>query len=468
MPRWIPSEPGEEEPLLAALGLTDVEELFRDVPEPVRMGRMGLGAPLEEIDVVRRIDRILSRNRTHSRYPAFLGGRVGLRYVPAAVDALLLRSEFYTSYTPYQPEASQGMLQSLFEFQSLWVELTGLDAANASLYDGATAAGEALLLCRRLKEGHRFLIPASLPWEEKSVLANYAAGLGIRIEEIPYDPASGLLDLAWIREAVGRGEVFGLLADLPNGFGGLDEGLPELKGILGGVPLVVAADPLALAVLEPPGAYGADIVVGEGQGFGTPPSFGGPLLGLFACRAEHLRLTPGRIVGATRDAAGRRAFTLTLQTREQHIRRSRATSNICTNQSLLALAFVAYASLVGPRGLERLAHRLSDRARLLAQALGRSPALRAPAFSAPFLWEFAVSVRAGSAREFLDRLAAARVLGGTPIGDPRPGRAGAEEALFLTAATEFTDRRAIRRYARAVGGEPPGEVAAEASRGGGP
>ncbi|MHB8351887.1 MAG: aminomethyl-transferring glycine dehydrogenase subunit GcvPA [Thermoplasmata archaeon] len=458
MPRWIPSEPGEEEGLLAALGLSDVDELFRDVPAQVRLGRMGLGPPLEEIDVVHKIDRILARNRTHSKYPAFLGGRVGIRFVPAAVDAVLLRSEFYTSYTPYQPEASQGMLQALFEFQSLWVELTGLAAANASLYDGATAAGEALLLCRRIRAGRRFLIPASLPWEEKSVLANYATGLGIRIEEIPYDPVSGLLDLGWIREAVGRGEVFGLLADLPNGFGGLDEGLPELKGILGEIPLVVVADPLALAVLDPPGAWGADIVVGEGQGFGTPPSFGGPLLGLFACRSEHLRLTPGRIVGATRDGSGRRAFTLTLQTREQHIRRSRATSNICTNQSLLALAFLTYASLVGPRGLARLAHRLSDRARLLAAALGDSPALRAPAFTAPYLWEFAVAVRSGNARAFLDRLAGRRVLGGSPLADPRPGREAELGAFYLTAATEFTDRRAIRRYARAVGGEDPQEA----------
>ncbi|MGI0151239.1 MAG: aminomethyl-transferring glycine dehydrogenase subunit GcvPA, partial [Thermoplasmata archaeon] len=306
MPRWIPSEPGEEEGLLSALGISDAEELFRDVPREVRIGRMGVGAPLEEPEVIRRVDRVLARNRPYSKVPAFLGGRIPIRFVPSAIDAVLLRSEFYTSYTPYQPEASQGMLQSLFEFQSLWVELTGLDAANASLYDGATAAGEALLLCRRIQEGRRFLIPASLPWEEKSVLTNYAAGLGIRIEQIPYDPGAGTLDLNWVQEAVRAGEVFGLLADLPNGFGGLDAGLPELKGILGSIPLVIVADPLALTVLEPPGAWGADIVVGEGQGFGTAPSFGGPLLGLFASRSKHLRLGPGRIVGATRDAAGRR------------------------------------------------------------------------------------------------------------------------------------------------------------------
>jgi glycine dehydrogenase subunit 1 len=436
--------------MLAALGLSDVEELFRDIPKKVRVGRMGVGPSHDEPEVVRMVERLLGRNRPYSEMASFLGGRTPIRYQPAAVDAILLRSEFYTSYTPYQPEASQGMLQSLFEFQSLWVELTGLDAANASLYDGSTAAGEALLLAHRVHDGNRFLVPASLPWEEKSVLANYSAGLRVQIEEIPYDPASGRLDLEAVKSAVSAGGVFGMLADLPNGFGHLDEGVLDLKSILGTVPLIVNADPLALSVLEPPGAWGADIVVGEGQGFGMPPSFGGPLLGLFACRSEHLRLSPGRIVGATKDVHGQRAFTLTLQTREQHIRRSRATSNICTNQSLLALAFVTYASLVGPKGLASLAESLADEARELAAALGKIPGLRAPAFSAPFLWEFAVQVEGRSAAHFLEELARKKVLGGSPLADPRPGEKDPLFDRYLTAATELTDARAIRKYATAA------------------
>ncbi len=460
MARWIPSEPGEEEALLRELGISDADELFADVPRRVRLGRMGVGAALDEAQVVAFVDRLLAKNRPFSKDPAFLGGRVPIRFLPAAVDAILQRSEFYTSYTPYQPEASQGMLQSLFEFQSLWVELTGLDAANASLYDGATAAGEALLLAHRIHPGKRFLVPASLPWEEKSVLANYGVGPGLTIQEIPYDPVTGRLDLDAVRRELAAGDVCGLLADLPNGFGIVDDGLPDLKGLLGPVPLVVAADPLALTVLEPPGAWGADIVVGEGQGFGMPPSYGGPLLGLFACRSEHLRLTPGRIVGATRDSAGRRAFTLTLQTREQHIRRSRATSNICTNESLLALAFVAYASVVGPRGLAEVARRLSERARTLATALGEIPGLRAPAFDAPYLWEFAVSAPGGDAPAFLDRLRRGRIVAGSPLHDPRPGAATGRSDLYLTAATEYTDERAIRKYARLA------RAAAHASAGG--
>jgi glycine dehydrogenase subunit 1 len=450
VPRWIPDDPETESALLREIGLSDAEELFADVPRRVRLGRMGVGPAHEEIEVVRAVDKILARNRPYTGFSTFLGGRISPRFVPAAVDAILLRSEFYTSYTPYQPEASQGMLQALFEFQSLWVELTGLDAANASLYDGATAAGEALLLSRRIHDGHRYLVPASLPWEEKSVLANYAVGTGIRIEEIPFDPTSGRLDISWVRSEVAKGDVFGVLTDVPNGFGHVDEGLLDLKSTIRAIPLTVVADPLSLTVLEPPGEWGADIVVGEGQGFGASPSFGGPLLGLFACRKEHLRLSPGRIVGATQDADGRPAFALTLQTREQHIRRSRATSNICTNQSLLALAFVVYATTVGPRGLADLERTLSERARTLASALGGIDGLRAPRFDAPYLHEFTVGVTRGTATGFLDRLRRKKVLGGHPLADPRPGAPSAPGELYLTAATEFVSDKDVAKYANAA------------------
>jgi len=432
--------------MLEALGLASVDELFRDIPKKARIGRLGIGAGREEPEVVREIDKILDRNRPLPRFASFLGGRIGVRYLPAAVDAIVSRSEFYTAYTPYQAEASQGILRVLFEFQSLWVELTGMDLANASLYDGATAAGEALLLCRRVHEGRRFLVPASLPWEERSVLANYASGPGLTVEEIPYDPKTGRLDLEFVRTAVAARDVFGVLADIPNGFGHLDEGIPELKAILGEVPLVVSADPLSLSVLEAPGAYGADVVVGEGQGFGTSPSFGGPLLGLFACRKELARQAPGRIVGATVDVEGRRAYTLTLQTREQHIRRSRAMSNICTNESLMALAFVVYASLVGPRGLAALQSSLAEKARTLASALGGIDGLQAPRFDAPYLGEFTVELTRGTTAGFLDRLRRRKILGGIPLADPRPGAPPSPERL-LVAATDSVGETESQKYA---------------------
>ncbi|MGD0587688.1 MAG: aminomethyl-transferring glycine dehydrogenase subunit GcvPA [Thermoplasmata archaeon] len=449
MPRWIPNESGEEAALLEALGIGSTDELFTDVPKRARIGRMGVGAAREEPEVVAEVDRLLERNKPLSKFSRFLGGRVSGRYAPAAVDAIVSRSEFYTAYTPYQAETSQGMLRTLFEFQSLWVEMTGLDVANASLYDGATAAGEALLFCRRLHEGARFLVPASLPWEERSVLENYASGPGLRVEGIPYDERTGRLDLEFVRSAVAKKDVFGVLADVPNGFGHVDEGIPDLKSILGDVPLVVAADPLSLSVLEAPGRYGADVVVGEGQGFGISPSFGGPLLGLFACRKEHVRSSPGRIVGATLDSEGRRAFALTLVTREQHIRRSRATSNICTNESLMALAFVVYASVVGPRGLARLQAALAEKARTLASGLGAIEGIKAPRFDAPYLGDFTIEVGRGTSEEFLDRLLRRKVLGGHPLQDPRPGAARGAERI-LVGITESTSEKDIQKYVRAA------------------
>ena len=435
--------------MLQALGISSTDELFADVPKRARIGRMGIGPGREEPEVVAEVDRLLSRNRSMSQFSSFLGGRIAARYSPAAVDALVSRSEFYTAYTPYQAEASQGMLRTLFEFQSLWVEMTGLDVANASLYDGATAAGEALLFCRRLHEGSRFLVPASLPWEERSVLQNYASGPNLTVETIPYDDRTGRLDLEFVRSAVAQKDVFGVLADVPNGFGHVDEGVPELKSIIGDVPLVVVADPLSLSVLEAPGNYGADVVVGEGQGFGIAPSFGGPLLGLFACRKEHVRSAPGRIVGATLDADGRRAYALTLVTREQHIRRSKATSNICTNESLMALAFVVYASAVGPHGLARLQSALAEKARTLASGLGSIEGLKAPRFDAPYLGEFTIEVGRGTAEEFLDRLRRKKVLGGHPLKDPRPG-APSEPERILVGIPESATEKGMQKYVRAA------------------
>jgi len=435
--------------MLQELGIRSTDELFTDVPKRARIGRMGVGPGREESEVVAEVDRLLGRNKTMSQFSSFLGGRVTSRYAPAAVDALVSRSEFYTAYTPYQAEASQGMLRTLFEFQSLWVEMTGLDVANASLYDGATAGGEALLFCRRLHEGKRFLVPASLPWEERSVLENVASGPNLKVESIPYDDRTGRLDLDFVQSAVAQKDVFGVLADVPNGFGHVDEGVPELKSILGDVPLVVVADPLSLSVLEAPGNYGADVVVGEGQGFGIAPSFGGPLLGLFACRKEHVRSAPGRIVGASVDADGRRAYVLTLTTREQHIRRSKATSNICTNDSLMALAFVVYASVVGPRGLARLQASLAEKARTLASGLGGVEGLRAPRFDAPYLSDFTLEVSRGTAEEFLDRLRRRKVLGGHPLKDPRPG-APAEPERVLVGVSETANEKDIQKYVRAA------------------
>ena len=317
--------------------------------------RWGSGPVHEEIEVVRAIDKILSRNRPYSGFATFLGGRIAPRFVPAAVDAILLRSEFYTSYTPYQPEASQGMLQALFEFQSLWVELTGLDAANASLYDGATAAGEALLLSRRIHEGEPVPRPGEpalggeeRPRELRRWDRDSDRGDPVRPDVGPDRPRLG-------PGPVARGGVFGVLIDVPNGFGHVDEGLLDLRPAIGDVPLRWSPTRSRSPSSNPPGTGGPTSSWGKGRGSAPAHRSAARSSGCSPAVEGAPPALPGRIVGATNDAEGRRAFTLTLQTREQHIRRSRATSNICTNQSLLALAFVVYATTVGPRGLADLA-----------------------------------------------------------------------------------------------------------------
>lgn len=459
--RWIPGNGEEESLLLKSLGLGSVEELFRDIPEKARIRKIGLDPPMSEMQVVREVDRLLAKNRTLEEFDAFLGAGLYDRYTPAVVDGILQRSEFYTSYTPYQAEASQGVLQTLFEFQSLWVELTDMEVANASLYDGATAIGEAMLMARRLSSGHRFLVPSTLFWERRSVLENYAPRTDMEFVEIPADPKTGRLDLGFI-ERESRRDCFGVLVEYPDSLGILQQDLPRVKGAVGERPLIVSADPLALTLLEPPGNWGADIVVGEGQGFGVSSSFGGPLLGLIACRHRDARMLPGRIVGATTDGAGRRAFTLTLQAREQHIRRSRATSNICTNQTLVSLAFLAYATAMGPKGLAQLASELAARGQELARALREVPGLKAPLVDAPFLWEFAVGVEGRGTDEFLRSMYGEGVLAGSSLADPRPGALPPRFPGYLTSVGERTDTAAIERYARAarkvLGSAPAGEA----------
>jgi glycine dehydrogenase subunit 1 len=441
--------------MLSELGISSVEELFRDIPKKARMKKIGLGAPLEEEEIATEVERLLSRNRPLADFDSFLGGGLYSRYSNAMVDGIIQRSEFYTAYTPYQPEASQGTLQSLFEFQSLWIELTNMEVANASLYDGATAMGEALLMASRLHEGRRFLVPASLFWERKSVLANYARGLGAEIVEIPWLPSTGQLDADFIeREA--KKDCFGVLVEYPDSFGLLQESLPSLKPRIGNVPLVVSADPLSLALLEPPGSWGADIVVGEGQGFGAPLSYGGPLLGLMACRRAGVRQLPGRVVGATKDRDGRRAFTLTLQTREQHIRRSKATSNVCTNNSLVAIAFLVYATTLGPSGLRRVALSLSEKAHRLAEALKGVKGLRAPLFSSPFLTDFVVGVEGVKAGDFLAAMAKRGILAGTLLDDPRPAAKPLPFQGYLTSVDWRTDDKSIARYAKEAADEREG------------
>ncbi|PIV69256.1 MAG: aminomethyl-transferring glycine dehydrogenase [Euryarchaeota archaeon CG01_land_8_20_14_3_00_38_12] len=382
---YIPNLEFKEE-ILKEIGIKTIDELFSDIPEIVRINRLNLPDGKTEMEVKKEITDTLKKNK---RTLSFLGGGIYDNYVPSAVKAIIQRSEFYTSYTPYQPEVSQGMLQAMFEYQSMIAELTGMDAANASMYDWATSLAEAVLMCSRITRKNEFIIPKNIHWEKKSVLRNYATGAKLKIKEIGYDEKTGEIALDELSNTVNNNTA-GVYVENPNLFGVFENEVDEIKNIIGKALFVAGVNPLTLGIIKSPDEYGADVVVGEGQSFGSPMNFGGPLLGLFACKKEYVRQMPGRLIGMTKDNDGRRAFCMTLQTREQHIRREKAASNICTNESLCALSTVVYLSLIGSEGLEKIGKELVSKAKFLADEINRIDGFKAPLFSSCHFNEFIV------------------------------------------------------------------------------
>ena len=380
----------EEKEMLRALELASVDELFADIPANVRVDGLSLPRGLREQEVVERVHSILRNNRVGRDLPTFLGAGLYDHFVPASVRAIASRSEFYTSYTPYQAELSQGILQALFEYQSMICELTGMDAANTSMYDGSTALGEAALMAARITGKREIVLPRAIHWERRQVLENYGRGPGLRVHEVPFDRETGKLDLAALEASVGP-DTAAVYVENPNFFGVFDDQVNEIREVAPTM-LVVGVNPISLAVTRPPGDYGADIVVGEGQPLGSAVQFGGPLLGIFACREAHIRKMPGRVIGLTRDADGRRAFAMTMQSREQHIRKEKAMSNICTNETLLAVASAAFMAVLGANGLRRLAQTNVERARDLAKRISAA-GFEAPVFRADHFNEFVVRGR---------------------------------------------------------------------------
>jgi len=345
---YSPHTEDEIRQMLSAIGLSSLEELFRAIPDKFRL-KAGLNLPegKPEPEVEQEIKSLAEQNLPCGRVKCFAGGGVYHHYVPRVVEYLASRSEFSTAYTPYQPEASQGTLQAIFEFQTMICELSGMEVANASMYDGGEACAEAVLMALRVagKEGGKILLSSALHPHYQRIIRTYTAHLDHPIELIPVS-ASGELDLEKLK-SVQHPNYFGVLEQMPE----IQKICQEKELIL----IVVVCEGLSLAILEPPGKFGAGIVCGEAQSFGIRPSFGGPLLGFFASKMDWVRRMPGRLVGETTDREGRRGYVLTLATREQHIRRAKATSNICTNHSLMALQAVIYLSLLGKNGLEKLA-----------------------------------------------------------------------------------------------------------------
>jgi glycine dehydrogenase subunit 1 len=428
--------------MLDELGISSAMDLFIDIPEAVRTQGLDLPPGMDEQSVKEHMKELFSDNQPVGDLLSFTGGGVYNHYVPSAVKHITQRSEFYTAYTPYQAEASQGMLQALFEYQSHIAELTGMDVANASLYDGATAIVEAAMLAARATRKHEFIVPESISWEKRQILETYFCGTGLKLRYIPYEKETGCITIDAVKSQLGD-DTAGVYIENPNYFGMFEDAAFNMKAELGKALLVVGVNPISLGAVRPPGDYGADVVVGEGQSLGIPMNFGGPLLGMMAARKELMRKMPGRLIGMTEDVEGNRAFCITLQTREQHIRRERATSNICTNQALCAVAAAVHMSLLGSNGFRTLAKRNMEMARKLCKELAWMPGFVSPWFKGHFFNEF-VAVMPNPAdvhKSLLQR----GIIGGKIL-KRQPGLEGA--TLFT--ATEMTSDDDIKRLIDAL------------------
>ena len=409
---------GREQEMLSEMGMSSLDELFSDIPEDIRRDTpLPLRDPQSEEEIWADAQRLLGVNVCLDDRPSFLAAGLARNFVPTMVGMLATRGEFLTSYTPYQPEVSQGMLQAMWEFQTMVSELVGLPVANVSMYDASTAAAEAITCAVRVhrrKSTQKNIVYVSMfvPPQRLEVIRNYTQGSGLEIRILEH-LEDGHIDMNSAAKAAGCCAVY---VEQPSAFGILDPGLMDLKAVIGEeTALIVGVDVVSLGIVEPPGNWGADIVVGEGQPFGIGPTAGGPIYGIFACGERYTRQMPGRIVGLTRDVDGKRAFTLTLSTREQHIRRHRATSNICSNETLIALMGAMHMALLGPRGIERLALRVASATEVTKRAVASIDGITLVDPQACNFREFAVKLP-GEASDALTYLDANGVLGGFDLG----------------------------------------------------
>ena len=461
-----PHTPADRARMLATIGIGSVDDLFADIPDALRASPLDLPEPEPELSLAARLQGLAARNRVD--LASFLGAGIYRHYSPAAIDQLLLRGEWYTAYTPYQPEISQGTLQSIYEYESLIGELVGLDVVSASHYDGAAATAEAALMTCRATRRERVLVSRAVHRHYRETIATYFLGGGLAVDEIPLvasGPDAGTTDLAALERLLAdpHRPVAGVIAGQPN-FLGLLEPMAEIgrAAHAAGALFVAVIEPVSLAVLAPPGEYGADIASGEGQPLGIAPQYGGPYLGILASTDALVRQIPGRLVGMTTDIEGKRAFVMTMRAREQDIRREKAASNICTNQALLALAASIYLATVGPHGLRDVAALGAARAAELETALAVAGAPRL--HPGPYLNEFVV--RVPNAPDVHRRLLERGILAGLVLAEAEPDDPALAEGL-LVCATEVTTHDEIGRFAATLSdvltGRPP--VAVEAGAG---
>jgi glycine dehydrogenase subunit 1 len=439
--RYLPQTDQDKREMMEALGIQSVEELFADIPEEVRLkGKLNISEALSEPELVKYFQGLSHKNVNFTTHVNFLGAGVYQHYIPSVVNHMLLRGEFFTAYTPYQPEISQGELQAIFEFQTMVCELTGMEVANSSMYDGATSLAEAAMMAAGHTGKKKVLVSRTVHPESRSVLKTYAYGQSVKLVEIGYN-SEGVTDISALESLIDE-ETGAVIVQYPNFFGNVEDLAAIEKVVHGkGALLIVSANPLALGVLEAPGKLGAEIVVGDMQPFGIPASFGGPHCGYFATTSKLMRKMPGRIVGQTKDENGKRGFVLTLQAREQHIRREKATSNICSNQALLALAASITLSALGKQGVQEMAMMNLQKAHYAKRTL-KEKGLEV-VFTSPFFNEFVVKL-AKPVAEVNKQLLDAGIIGGYDLGLDYPELAG----HMLIAVTELRTKQEIDTLAQ--------------------
>lgn len=441
--RYLPMTEQDKQEMLQAIGVESVNELFQDIPESVRFqGEYNIKKAKSETELLKELTQLAAKNKDLRSHASFLGAGVYDHYMPIIVDHVISRSEFYTAYTPYQPEISQGELQAIFEFQTMICELTGMDVANSSMYDGGTALAEAAMLAAGQTKKKKILISKAVNPETRDVVRTYAKGQYIEVVEVPVK--NGVTDLEALQQEMTE-DVAAVLVQYPNFFGNI-EPLQDIEPIAhtGKSMFVVSSNPLALGALTPPGAFGADIVAGDAQPFGIPTAFGGPHCGYFAVTNKLLRKVPGRLVGQTTDENGKRGFVLTLQAREQHIRRDKATSNICSNQALNALAASVAMTALGKQGVKEMAIQNIQKANYAKKACGNA-GLEVP-FDQPIFNEFVVKLDK-PIYEVNKQLLEKGIIGGYDLGKVYPEL----ENHMLVAVTELRTKEEIDTLVKELG-----------------
>ncbi|NHN33458.1 aminomethyl-transferring glycine dehydrogenase subunit GcvPA [Paenibacillus agricola] len=442
--RYLPMTEQDQAEMFETIGISTIEELFSDIPASVRFqGRLDVSEALDEHEMLKHMRKLAGKNADFDNYTSFLGAGIYDHHLPVVINHVISRSEFYTAYTPYQPEISQGELQAIFEFQSYICELTGMAVANASMYDGATALAEAGALASGATKRKQLVVSRAIHPEARQIVAATAKGLNLEIIEV--GTRNGLTDLEELASLV-TNKTAAVLIQSPNFYGCIED-LGAIDPIAhgAGALFVVSSNPLSLGMLEPPGKLGADIVVGDAQPFGIPASLGGPTCGYFAVSTTWMRRMPGRVVGQTVDRDGKRGFVLTLQTREQHIRREKATSNICSNQALLALCAAVYISTLGKQGIQEVADLNIQKAHYAADVLGRVPGVSVLFPQTPFFNEFIIKLpEATPVAALNEKLLQAGFIGGYDLGRDDAALSG----HMLIAVTERRTKVEIDEFAQ--------------------